>query len=428
MDQRKTIYLCALVTAVCMAFLMHYLLFIWRSYLSQTPGHPPIYGDFFALWSYAQLTNDHPMVELYDYGLTHARQIALGMDPGEKYPFPYPPMFAFMVWPLCLVQYEMGYLLLMLGSLALFMWVVWTTCSRQPFCLFGLIISPATMATIFAGQTGFLAAALMTAGIRLAGSRPVVAGVLFGVLSYKPQLGLLVPVALIAARLWVALGAACVTVAGLAAAATLAFGWHVWRAWLAMMPAYSEWFDSVQVVWPIRPTVTANLQMLGVALPWARGIQLVVAGLVAIVVWNCFRRNAGPLSAAALLVGSALAAPHAFFYDLPIVCAGMVLLIEDRTRPGQSFSTTEVLSLLLAMMFPALMVLPETQFPISTIALSLLLFVIVRRQGEAKAQRDQDETERVEAEVVGDRDKPGHDTGEGGHDTAGVAMTRGWLR
>ena len=195
-----------------------------------------------------------------------------------------------------------------------------------------------------------------------------------------------------------------------------------------MMPAYSEWFDSVQVVWPIRPTVTANLQMLGVALPWARGIQLVVAGLVAIVVWNCFRRNAGPLSAAALLVGSALAAPHAFFYDLPIVCAGMVLLIEDRTRPGQSFSTTEVLSLLLAMMFPALMVLPETQFPISTIALSLLLFVIVRRQGEAKAQRDQDETERVEAEVVGDRDKPGHDTGEGGHDTAGVAMTRGWLR
>ncbi len=42
----------------------------------------------------------------------------------------------------------------------------------------------------------------MIGACRLLGRRPVLAGVLFGLAAVKPQLGLLVPVALISARQW----------------------------------------------------------------------------------------------------------------------------------------------------------------------------------------------------------------------------------
>ena len=378
--QRKTIYLCALVLGICALFTIFYARIIWGAYKDQIPGHLPIYGDFFALWSYAKLIAAHPVAELYDSALLHARQIDFGMEPIHNYPFPYPPTFIFLVWPLSLLQYDMGYLVWMLGTLALFVWVVSKTCSRLPFCLLGIIVAPATIAAIFAGQIGFFAASLMTAGIQLARTRPIVAGVLIGLLTYKPQLGFLVPVALIAAGLWTTFLAACVTVAVMAGAATLAFGWEIWPTWLSMVPAYADNFDTIAVAFQSRPTVLANLQLLGVSLPWARAVQALVAAVVAVCVWRCFRRKPSRLATAALLVGTILATPHAFYYDLPIVTAGMVLFIEDRLRTYATFSTAEIGILVLATIFPIFMLLKDFQVPVSAVPLLLLFGAIVRSQ------------------------------------------------
>ena len=59
-DQRKTIYLCALVLGSCAYVLVIYILKLWGEYKAQTPGHPPLFGDFFALWSYAKIASAHP--------------------------------------------------------------------------------------------------------------------------------------------------------------------------------------------------------------------------------------------------------------------------------------------------------------------------------------------------------------------------------
>lgn len=364
-----------------------YAQIIWAAYKEQVPGHLPIYGDFFALWSYAKIIAVHPVAELYDYATLHTRQIDLGMDPVHTYPFPYPPTFIFLVSPLSLFQYEADYLLWTLGTLAVFAGVVWKTCSRSPFCLLGIIVAPATTATIFTGQGGFLAAALITGGIQLTRSRPIVAGVLFGLLSYKPQLGLLIPVALAAAGLWTTFAAACVTVVAMAAGATLAFGLDIWMTWLSMLPAYAEMFDNVTTPLKSRPTVMANLQLLGVAVPWARAVQAGVSVAVAVLVWRCFRRDAGRLAAAALLAGTMLATPHAFFYDLPMVTAGMVLFIEDRVRSRAAFTSAEIGILVLAMVFPIFMLLKDVAVPISAASLLLLFGAIVRRQGRLAGKR-----------------------------------------
>jgi Glycosyltransferase family 87 len=376
-----TIYFCVLLTAVCVFFMTAYVKITWESYKGQTPEHLPLYGDFFALWSYSKIGTLHPVAELYDFAKLHMSQIELGMDPDLKYPFPYPPTFIFLIWPLSLLQYDVGYQVWTLGTLALFVWVVRKTCSRRLFFSVAIIISPATTTTIFAGQSGFFAAALMTAGFRLAKSRPIVAGILLGLLSYKPQLGLLVPIALVAAELWVVIGAACVTVVVMAAAATLAFGWGIWQAWLSMLPAYADMFDAATIPLRARPTVLANLQMLGVSLPLARGAQGVVGVVVACFVWRCFRRDSGRLAAAALLVGTFLSTPHAFYYDLPMVLAGMVLFIEDRLETTATFGTAEILILALAIIFPVLMLLKDLPVPIGALSLLLLFGLIVRQQG-----------------------------------------------
>ena len=369
--ERKTVYLCALILGSSAFVLLIYVQKIWAEYVDQAPGHPAPFGDFFALWSYAKIVGAYPATELYDFATLHARQVALGMDPSDQNPFPYPPMFIVLLWPLGLLPLEAAYLVWTAGTLALFVWAVVATCSRLPLCVLGVTVAPVSIATISSGQSGFLAAALITAGVRLAGSRPLLGGVLIGILTYKPQLGLLVPVALVSAGYWPAFRAACATALALAAVATLAFGWAVWPAWVSVLPAYAEMFDRQTVQLTIMPTVMANLLMTGVTLPAAKGLQALVTVVTAILVWRCFRRNPGQLAAAALLVGTFLATPHALVYDLPMTAAALALFIDAHAKTDASFSLAEVLIVILAFVFPLLMIVNGFNAPVSTVPLML---------------------------------------------------------
>ena len=377
--QRKTIYLCMLVLGACALVLLVYLQKIWGQYQAQTAVHPAHFGDFFALWSYAKILAAHPASELYNLVTLHVRQVALGMAPSAQNPFPYPPTFLILIWPLSLLPYEAAYLAWVIGTLALFIWAVAQTCSRLSLCILGVIVAPTTITCISFGQSGFLAAALMIAGIRLAGSRPVLSGILIGVLSYKPQLGLLVPIALASARLWPAFRIACATVIGLAAITTIAFGWAVWPAWISMLPSYAAIFDREATLKYI-PTVLGNLQMIGVALPIAKAIQGLAAIVVTVFVWRCFRRGPTRLATAALLVGTFLATPHAFIYDMPMTTAALILVIEERRETTAEFNLAEALILILAFMFPLLMLVNDLRLPISSVPLALLFGLILWHQ------------------------------------------------
>ena len=77
-----------------------------------------------------------------------------------------------------------------------------------------------------------LTAALVGGALAILDRRPIVAGILFGLMAYKPQFGLMIPVVLAASGRWRTFSSAVATVALLAAAATLVFGWQVWHAFL----------------------------------------------------------------------------------------------------------------------------------------------------------------------------------------------------
>lgn len=381
--ERKTIYLCALLLGVCSFVLLAYLEKIWGDYRDHMAGQKPTFGDFFAIWFYAKIASLYPAAQLYDFAALHARQVALGMIPSAQNPFPSPPTFILLLWPLSLVPFFAAYLLWIVGTSALFVWAVAGTCSRRLLCVFGVIVAPASAIALDPGQSGFLAGALMIAGIRLAGARPVVAGILIGLLSYKPQLGFLVPIALACTGLWGAFAVACATVAGLAALATLAFGWTVWPAWITMLPAYAGMFDHSKAWLPSMPTVIANLRLAGCSLPVAQGAQVIVSVVVVFFIARSFRRDPGRLAVAALLVGTFLATPHAFVYDMPMLTVAVVLFIEDRLTTTRVFHLAEVVILGWVVMFPVLMVASGVAFPLSVVPLALFFGLIVWRQGLA---------------------------------------------
>jgi len=80
------------------------------------------------------------------------------------------------------------------------------------------------------GQNGFLTAALLGGALHWLDRRPLLAGVLIGLLAYKPQFGVLIPLALLANGRWSSIGAAAATVAALVAVSYVTLGSEVWHA------------------------------------------------------------------------------------------------------------------------------------------------------------------------------------------------------
>src|SRR5437763_6149668 len=156
------------------------------------------FGDFFALWTSAVVTHGGDAAVNFDADALHARQVALGMNPDGYNPFPYPPSFLLLLGPLGSLSQYVAFYLFMVPAFAAYVLAMYAGRWREWWWGLGACIAPATGITLISGQTGFLSGALMVGGLRLLPTRPALAGVLFGLLTYKPQLGVLVPVALVA--------------------------------------------------------------------------------------------------------------------------------------------------------------------------------------------------------------------------------------
>src|ERR1700738_4241155 len=99
----------------------------------------------------------------------------------------------------------------------------------RPFGLLLALAFPVVLTNTLVGQNGFLTASLIGGMLYLMPTRPVLAGICLGLLSYKPQYGLLFPLVLIAAAEWTVLVTAAIVATAIAAASWLAFGTESWQ-------------------------------------------------------------------------------------------------------------------------------------------------------------------------------------------------------
>ena len=142
--------------------------------------------------------------------------------------------------------------------------------------LIALLLSPAAVLCVISGQSSLITAAMLIAIFAWLDSRPVAAGILIGLLTLKPQLGILFPVMLIASARWRVFASATVTALALVAATALVFGPQVWVDFVAKgLPTNNLVLaDPDRIATPFYPTVFMNLR--GIDLPYgaAMAIQL----------------------------------------------------------------------------------------------------------------------------------------------------------
>jgi hypothetical protein len=208
---------------------------------------------------------------------------------------------------------------------------------RGRFFRLGLL-APAVAVNVALGQNGAFTAALLLSGLALWPRRPILAGILLGLLVFKPQLAVLLPVAVIADRRWTLMFAAAASASAVLVLSVLAFGVASWTAFFGPTLATQNLMLSHGTgpfQW-MMPSVFMAARVLGAAAPTALLIQAPFAVLGAGAAWLAYRSPAPPVERAAVLIlATFLATPQAFNYDLiPAAAAALVLLRRDSSIYG----------------------------------------------------------------------------------------------
>lgn len=291
--------------------------------------------DFINLWMYGRAAFTVDPGRWYDLASYHAAlRDLLGMElTGPNWS--YPPTVMWLAAPFGQLPYLVALLAFSLLGPPLLACVARHDLSDRRIVVL-VLVSPAAVFCLICGQGAFLFAALLIAIFAVLDRRPVLAGCLIGLLTIKPQLGLLFPVLLLASGRWRAFVAASITMVALAAVTAMVFGLDSWRQYIELgLPVQGQVLaDPDGIATPFFPTIYMNLRGIGAAPSVALAIQGVIAIAAAAAV-AVAARWAGTvdrdLARAQFFAASVCASPYLLDYDLlPLTYAAVALLAAGR--------------------------------------------------------------------------------------------------
>ncbi len=250
--------------------------------------------------------------------------------------FDYPPTILFFTYPLGFLSYSAALVAWNAATLVLYLAAVYAILPRTAAVVAALTTYPVVL-NILIGHNGFLTAGLFGLALAFMERRPWLSGIFLGLLTYKPQFGILFPIALVAAGNWRTFVAAGVAAVAFAAAAAMAFGYDLWPLFLTGMSEASARLSEHQPVATniVFPTVRGILRHMQFSAPtsWAAQAAVTAVIVVAIVVlWS--RPIPMSLKAAALGIAALAATPYALSYDYCILSMAVAFLVKDGLARG----------------------------------------------------------------------------------------------
>lgn len=294
--------------------------------------------DFLPVWAAPRLAMERGAAVLGDIPAFAAALPDLVGVRGVFAVWSYPPTALLLFMPFSLPSYW--------ASLAL-----WTAAGWVAYLVSGIVLrgglprapallllatSPAMWLSTETGQNGAFTGALLIGGLTALERRPNLSGVLFGLMTFKPHIGLALAVCLLAIRAWRTVAAAVATAAVLACAATFVFGVRAWLDYEAISMPYSARILAASTGGQklLLVSLTSGLTQAGVALPIALAAQAVVAILVLATLWAAARRTDKPLRLLALVAtATPLVTPYVWTYDLVALGAALALRFIDDPGP-----------------------------------------------------------------------------------------------
>jgi arabinofuranan 3-O-arabinosyltransferase len=365
--------------AIIYAYLCVHFYWIW---LVDRAG-VPIYTDFVTMWTVGQQALHGHTAPLFDpVAFTKLQQILIKHRPYSLFYhfWPYPPISLIYLMPFAMLPYTYSFItwdiLTLLGLLLVVYLIV-----RRSAAIALVLASPFTLANFAHGQFGFLTGSLLGAALLCLEERPVLAGIFIGVLTYKPQFGLLIPVALLAARQWRAIASAAGTALALAGISVAAFGLGPWQAFPRELLAQGN--SILSLYWGGLQTVYGVFRYFEAGAALAFLAQSIVTAGMVIAVWIVWRSPVRyALKAAVLSAAVLIATPYAYYNDLAITAITVAFLAREQIAFGVLRGEQTALLALFATSFaavPALVVIGFAIAPVGAAVMLALLALVLRR-------------------------------------------------
>lgn len=335
--------------------------------------------DFVNVWAAGRLVLEgHPALA-YDWDIQRQVELALLRQEFPGYfAWHYPPPFLFLASLLAQFPYSVAFIGWVSASFVPYIFTMRAIVGRNFGWLLGIAF-PMVFNNTLVGQNGFLTAALIGGTLYLIPVRPILAGVCLGLLSYKPQYGLLFPIVLIAASQWTVFFSAAVTAIGIAFASWLVFGTESWQAFFHWMPMFSQAFltEGKATWWKLQSLFSLVRYFGGTeSLAWA--FQWVLTASVAVVLALMWRsRISYTLKAAALACGTLLTTPYLFMYDMMVLAVPVAFLVRMGLKEGFRPYELPALGCALALFF----VFTFSGTPVGLAIILIVATLILRRAG-----------------------------------------------
>jgi arabinofuranan 3-O-arabinosyltransferase len=309
--------------------------------------------DFVNVWSAGRLVLDgHPALA-YDWDIQKAVQVTvLGQSYEGNFAWHYPPPFLFVAAVLAHFPYAVAYAGWALVSFLPYLAAMRAIVGRW----FGFLLAaafPVVFTNTLVGQNGFLTASLIGGTLVLLPRWPVLSGICLGLLSYKPQYGLLFPLVLIAAAQWRVFFTASVVAVLMAVLSWLAFGTESWQAFVHWMPMFNKAFlVEGRAPWGKMQSIFALVRYFDGPESFAWILQWIMSATVAVLLallWRS-RKVQYPLKAAALAAGTLLVTPYLFLYDEMVLAIAVAFLIRIGLDEGFARHELPALGLVAALL------------------------------------------------------------------------------
>ncbi len=361
----------------------------------------PLGTDFSNVYAAGTYVLDGNPEAPFDPPQQYAREQAIFGAATPFYGWHYPPYFLFVAGALAKMPYALALAVWQASTLALYVLMIWAIISPSPRrgdgrgegardsqsgfgeLLLLALAYPAVLINVGHGQNGFLTAALLGGALVVLDRRPLLAGILIGLLVYKPQFGLVIPLALIAGGRWRSFAAATATVAALTLITTIAFGSQIWHSFLVSTQfSRTVVLEQGQTGWQKIQSVFSWARMWGAPIPLAYALQGVLTVTLGAAIVRLWRSAASPaLKSAALCLAAILATPYSLDYDMMVLAPAIAFFAVDCiTRGFRSWEKT-VLAALWLVPLVARSVAQATLVPLGVPAM-LAVFVLILRRAE----------------------------------------------
>jgi alpha-1,2-mannosyltransferase len=340
-------------------------------------GHAIWGRDFANVWTSGRLALEGRLDLLYDLEAYSAYQNGLFEGALRAHNYSYPPATLLYTWAFGLLPYPLALISWLLLTGAAFVAAARPYLREAGLPAWLAVIAPATLLNVWAGHYGLLIGALWLGAFHLLPRRPILAGVLIGLMLVKPHLAILAPLILARRGEWRAFAAAGASAMALVAISALAFGPDLWRIWLGVtVGVQTAMVDDVGTYFlTMMPTIVPTLSAFGfpAIAAWTLQILAAAAAVGALLIHMPSDSRAAGLAGG---VATFLVLPYAFNYDMTVPgLAALLMLARLRREPESGSSFVLLLAFLLPLIVQTFGLL---HLPAPALILAALLALMLR--------------------------------------------------